>query len=291
MTSKKASKDPVKKSPQVAKLKASSNFSPPTLRHRTYSDVPLHTSQEQSIRDLQASMDLAFQKVYEKVDSILLNQEEIKERITSLERTQRDLEQSTSFLSTTVDELQARQTKMDADTDQLRKDMDEFLISQKAIQNSNEETLKSISEAQQKAERYSRSFNLRFGGIEEKQNEDAISEIKKVLSKYFNMNDVTIENAHRIGKHQAGKSRHIIAKFLFRPERQSILTKARRSLEGTGYFITEDMTPEDYRKKSKLRPIMNAAFLEGKRPRFRNGQLYINGNLYVESRPNVPTRE
>ena len=180
---------------------------------------------------------------------------------------------------------------MDADTVQLRKDLDEFLISQKAIQTSNEETLKSISEVQLKAERYSRCFNLRFGGIEEKQDEDAISEIKQVLDKYFNINDVTIENAHRIGKHQTGKSRHIIAKFLFRPERQSILAKARRSLEGTKYFVTEDLTPEDFRKKSKLRPVMNAAFLEGKRPRFRNGQLYINGSLYVEPSPNVPARE
>lgn len=112
--------------------------------------------------------------------------------------------------------------------------------------------MKSISEAQQKAERYSRSFNLRSGGTEEKQSEDVIFEIKKVLSKYFNMNDVAIENAHRIGKHQAGKSRHIIAKFLFRPERWSILAKARRSFEGTGYFITENVTPEDYRKNQNF---------------------------------------
>lgn len=287
MASKKPTKDSAKKSPQMSKV--TSVFTPPMLRHRTHSDAKY--VQESILLELRESIDSAFQKVNEKIDSVLQNQHDIMGRITTLESTQRDLENSLTFVSSTVDKLQIDQKNMDASIKQFQKEINNIESMHRDIQTSNNERLKSISEAQLKAERFSRSFNLRFGGIPEKKDENPITEIKKVLASHLKIDETVIENAHRIGQHRNGSTRHIIAKLLYRPQRMDILVKARRALDQTSFFNTEDLTPEDFKKKSLLRPVMNAAYREGKRPRFRNGELYINGVLYTEQARTVVARD
>ncbi|KAJ8023500.1 hypothetical protein HOLleu_35959 [Holothuria leucospilota] len=283
----KSAKETAKKSPQVSKKSNEKPaFTPPTLRHRAFSDV---NGQDQILRDLKESMDLAFTEVNKKIDSMLLNQQSILRRISTLEDTQKGLEESYNFLSSAVDDLKAEQTKMESDITVLKKDLNSLRTSQNKLKLDYEEKLRSLTEAQLKAERYSRSFNLRFGGIPEKENEEAIQEVKRVLSDYLQMEPV-IENAHRIGKRSTGKPRQIIAKLLYRPQRKEILLKCRRALQDSPYFITEDLTSEDFKKKASLRHVMSAAFQEGKRPRFVNGKLFINGELYVhEDSPLAPT--
>ena len=47
-----------------------------------------------------------------------------------------------------------------------------------------------------------------------------------------------------------------------------------------GVRVSEDLIWEDRQKKKKLKDVMKQAYDEGKKPRFRNGNLYIEGVLY-----------
>ena len=49
--------------------------------------------------------------------------------------------------------------------------------------------------------------------------------------------------------------------------------------------ITDDLIWEDRQTKKKLKEIRKQAYGEGKRPRFHQGNLYIDGVLYKSGQP------
>lgn len=60
-----------------------------------------------------------------------------------------------------------------------------------------------LEEANLQLERYSRGFNLRFGGIPESPHEKPSfpgEKIREILSTKFQLEDIKIENAHRSGR-------------------------------------------------------------------------------------------
>ena len=128
-------------------------------------------------------------------------------------------------------------------------------------------------------ERYSRDFNLRFLNIPEEQEEDCVEKLQTILYDLLGY-QANIENAHRTGRKRPGKPRHIIAKFLYRPERRKVFTN-RKNL-GNNVWIVEDMIKEDVDKKKLYQDVMKKAYLEGKKPRFHHGSLYIDGVLHKD---------
>ena len=61
-----------------------------------------------------------------------------------------------------------------------------------------------------------------------------------------------IENAHRSGrvpKAPGDKPRHILAKFIYRPERRAVLLEAKPILAKVGIFILPDLPAADVAKK------------------------------------------
>ena len=221
MGDKKVPKEAPKKSPQVSMVKATSAYTPPILRHRSSS------SPDSALQELRSSMELAFQGLNDKMDSILLNQDQMLGRIAALETTQKDLEHSEGFLSSAVEDLKADQLKFTAETERLDKQLLELHKLHDGLKKLCDEKFRSIEEAQLKAERYSRSYNLRFGGISEKQEENPMTEVQNILRNHLKLDNIIIENAHRIGQRRSDKPRHIITKLLYRPQRQQILTTAR----------------------------------------------------------------
>ena len=185
------------------------------------------------------------------------------------------------YLSDTVDKL----TKETKDTKQVISGLESEIMMLKSTTKKTEAELnrkiKDIQEAQLNAERYSRSYNLRFGGIPEDREENPMAKVKHLISNRLSIPDVNIEIAHRIGRQNGTSPRQIIAKFLYRPQRQSVLQTAKKELRNVSMFVTEDLPTSDYQRKTKLRSVMNAAYQEGKKPRFRNGELYIDGKLYI----------
>ena len=140
-------------------------------------------------------------------------------------------------------------------------------------------------------QRYSRSFNLRIGGIKMTDNEHCIDLVSEIFASKFEISDPSskIENAHRVASRptNGGSSGdrqppHVIVKFFRRSDRLEILRKARNVLKDCNLFISQDYCQADYKRKRQLRPVMDNAFKQGKRPRFINGKLYIDGQLYRE---------
>ena len=87
-----------------------------------------------------------------------------------------------------------------------------------------------------------------------------------------------LENAHREGNIQADrKPRSILCKFLYRPERFQVI-RNRRDL--SGIWVTEDLIYEDRLRKKQVKDVMKSAYEAGKKPRFRQGKLYIDGVLH-----------
>ncbi len=62
-----------------------------------------------------------------------------------------------------------------------------------------------------------------------------------------------------------------------------ILNRKRTVLQEEEYFITEDMTQKDLERKTELKPVIEEAKQKKIAWKFRNGQLYLNGQLYREA--------
>ena len=60
----------------------------------------------------------------------------------------------------------------------------------------------------------------------------------------------------------------------------SILKGKREALKDKRCYIIEDLTQADIEAKKSVKPVMDAAYQEGKKVRFRQGKLFIDGKMY-----------
>jgi len=219
-----------------------------------------------------------------KIDKTVSDQRDFKEHLAQIEANIQNFEHSLQYSTEAVDELRTNQTASEKRIDTLEKTV-QALTSQL-----NETNVENI-----RIQRYSRGFNLRFGGIKERPGENCITVLTDLLSSKLGFDDASamIENAHRVApasrRPKDGPPRHIIAKFLRRPERLRVILKARKALQNTGIFVTEVLCPQDLKRKREVSDVMKQAYLQGKKPRFVNGNLYIDGKLYKPEQHSGPT--
>lgn len=142
-----------------------------------------------------------------------------------------------------------------------------------------------LSDHMNSLERKSREMNLRLIGYPEKPNEDCVDIVKYILYDRLNV-DGYVEVAHRTGrpvlKNGYRMPRHLIFRVGSVQQKQEILQYQRQALQNEPYFITEDLTQKDLWTKRRLKPVIDQARQQGKRWKFRNGKLFIEGQLYNE---------
>ena len=92
-----------------------------------------------------------------------------------------------------------------------------------------------------------------------------------------------VEVAHRTGRPGQQQPRHIIARVTSVQGKLDILRAQKHFLKNKAYFFVEDLTKKDYEIKRALKPVIDKARHEGKRWRFRDGKLYVNGEHIVSS--------
>lgn len=187
----------------------------------------------------------------------------IEEKLSVHEKSITDLEVNANFTSNEVEDLKCKTTIIQKDSVALN----EQLISMKV-------ELENL-------QRHSRSFNLRFIGVAEApkdQREDCIQVIKDLVKTTVGMN-VDIENAHRTGM-KSSKPRHIIARFLRRPERYNVLMK-RKSFSDKKIIVVEDLIQSDLQSRRHLAIHARQAWECGKKVRFSKGTLYINNVKFI----------
>ncbi|XP_071949189.1 uncharacterized protein [Antedon mediterranea] len=205
------------------------------------------------------------------LDTVLTNQNTILGRIDKIENKQTQLETSIEFVSNTISKMEIKMkyvtTELKGVSSAVEAEKSKCLLVQNQLN---------------KLERYSRSFNLRFGGLPEEINENTVQKITDLIENELCIPNVKIENAHRSGKPRGpnDKPRHIIAKFIYRPQRHQVLSKSKSSLKSSNIYVFNDLCEADLIKKRSLKDTMAIAYREGKRPSFRNGNLYINGSLH-----------
>ena len=147
----------------------------------------------------------------------------------------------------------------------------------KELQESNRELKNKLEHL----ERYSRDFNICLIGVEEEEGEDCMA----IVSDHFTLLGFEeahgeLENAHRTGRRQDGKARHIIAKLYGRPFKRSLLRAAKNPEKKhllNVVRLVEDFTPGDFELRKKALPMMKRTFEEGKKVRFTKGKLLIDG--------------
>ena len=105
-----------------------------------------------------------------------------------------------------------------------------------------------------------------------------------VLQTKLSIDAFKIEVAHRTGKTKFvnghKKPRHIIFRINNIDDKSKIFKIKRDSLKEVPYYITEDQTEMDMKKRNDLQPIIEQAKRDGKRWKFRKGELYIDERLY-----------
>lgn len=102
-------------------------------------------------------------------------------------------------------------------------------------------------DAEERADRAKRKNNIVISGITEGEDENARSlktKIQELLLEHFDMSDVPIEGAHRVGKktEDGQRPKIIICTIMDTRKRQIILDNSSTYLKGTNVYINEDRT-------------------------------------------------
>lgn len=198
----------------------------------------------------------------------------------------RELKQDSAEIKQAVNDLRTSVEYTQSEVDKLKQDVTTFnaeLSTVKCESESFNHTVQVLKTKLLVQERYSRSYNLRIGGIREEEKEDCFSLVYDAFKKLGIPEEDyrgQVENAHRTGKYNNHRPRHIILKCYGRPFRTDVLRKAKRLRnkdELKDIFFLEDLTKEDFESKQRARPLMTAAYEEGKKVMFRAGKLFIDG--------------
>ena len=133
---------------------------------------------------------------------------------------------------------------------------------------------------------YQRRENLRFFGIKEEK--DVSEDTREVLVDFLKT-ELGVEDAdntefhrvHRVGKRtsSAGKPRQIIARFLTYPDREEVMSKAKK-LKGKNFGISPDLPKEILERRKKKMHRFKKVKEEGKTVYFSRAEpdkLFIDG--------------
>ena len=114
---------------------------------------------------------------------------------------------------------------------------EKFRISIQTIEKRNEEIQSSVTDLKSRSMR----DNLIFSGIPENRNEDCEAVLQDFLDRKLNIQDISFEKVHRMGKYReySEKPRIIVAKFSFYKDREKVRTRALRKLKGSRIWVNE----------------------------------------------------
>lgn len=134
-------------------------------------------------------------------------------------------------------------------------------------------------------EGYSRRWNLRIQGIQEKNGEDVRHEVIKIcqclLPQHKDKLPDVVDVAHRLGRIKPGSStpRGVIFQFTSRFFRDAVWRAAKDAdfLKNNHLRISEDLSPADREKRMKLWPAVEKARKENKKAFFVGGRAFVDG--------------
>ena len=141
------------------------------------------------------------------------------------------------------------------------------------------EEIKRHDIAANKNERFSRRNNIRLVGVAEpsaNDREDCIVAAEEMLRRHFGITN-KVERAHRDGRKQDGKPRHILIKLLSYRDKVQVMKNARDVLKNEQFFILDDLTLPDLKEKQKWSQQVKDLYRQGTKLRFYAGKWRLLG--------------
>jgi hypothetical protein len=139
--------------------------------------------------------------------------------------------------------------------------------------------------------------NLVIKNIEEQEQEkntDIDEKLRQTFKNELNIPDeemqrISIERAHRVGKYTGGRTRNIVAKL--NSAGKSIVMRHLKNLNKTSSVkINEQYPPEVHAKREKLWPLFTEAKRQGKKAKWNIDRLQIDGRTHnspIDSNKNI----
>ncbi len=257
-----------------------------------------NATQQTDMQAMETRLMAVLNKLDAKVDTISKNTEQIRQEFDQKLQTVdskvdlntgkvSELETSLNYAHKTIEEQKDTIAKMQKEVKECKGTVSSAL--QQVVKQGREKTSlqEDVMEQFNELERRTRNYNIRIRGVPEASvngRQDHRSTVAEVLVKNKLVNATeeevikAMEIAHPLGKPLRGKY-NLIAKFYARPYRNAVVKAAKQH---TGDWIgadkvVEDLTKQDRDRKTRAYPQMQMAYGEGKKVRFQNGQLVIDG--------------
>lgn len=256
----------------------------PSEDKRSKLDLP---EEDREIDEVYSVLEMA-EGVLPKLDVVLKKLDAMETKLDSLEGYVKNVDAKVNALTTKVETLESTTRNAMKSIEELDKGM--------AFLNSEVEQLKKLEKDCTALRQevlymgvYQRRENLRFYGIEE--DPEGAEDTQQVLIAFLqselgidDASDIEFQRVHRIGPFNQGasKPRQIIARFLRYPDRERVMSNARK-LKSKNFGISADLPKEIVDRRKKVLPKFFAAKKAGKSAYFSRAEpdkLFIEGRLF-----------
>ena len=214
--------------------------------------------------------------------------EQVLEKLENLERYVKAVDEKVSNLQEKVDCFEAFKNKTEKKIKELEDGLDFANTERESFKEKFDKLKCEINQLRDEKlymEVYQRRENLRFFGIkEEADKEDAREVLVGFLKTELGMENadqIEFQRVHRVGKRvsSSGKPRQIIARFLKYPQREEVMSNARK-LKGKNFGISPDLSSEILERRKKKMKQFKQAKKDGKTAFFSRAEpdkLFIDG--------------
>ena len=216
--------------------------------------------------------------------------EQVLEKLENLERYVKAVDEKVSNWQAKVDCFEAFKNKTEKKIKELEDELDFANTERESFKEKFDKLNCEINQLRDEKlcmEVYQRRENLRFFGIKEEA--DMEEDARKVLFGFLktelgmeNADQIEFQRVHRVGKRVSfnGKLRQIIARFLKYPQREEVMSNARK-LKGKNFGISPDLPSEILERRKKKMKQFKQAKKDGKTAFFSRTEpdkLFIDGD-------------
>ncbi|XP_052820388.1 uncharacterized protein LOC128246236 [Mya arenaria] len=215
------------------------------------------------------------------VNKITTRLDKIDQRVGGLETKIKDIEESRNYDSKTLNEIREKQKELVA----LKSKIDSLEATHKRA---DADIKKEVIDLKGRSMR----DNLLFFGIPEntdpnnrESDADCVEKVLELIETKMEIADakqsIKLHRAHRIGRFNNSKTRPIVAKFVYYPDREKVRLNGNKLSRPFG--VSQQYPPEVMEARKLLVPIMLDARRQGKEAYISGSRLFINGQLYRDA--------
>ncbi|XP_069106910.1 uncharacterized protein [Argopecten irradians] len=194
-----------------------------------------------------------------------------------------EIEKSAEMISDLYDDMKDSTLKTNSEIKSMKKTVEMVDSNTKQIETvvmTNKDNQQAILDTIEDIQCRSMKQNLVFHGLREDKHEDTESRLKDFI--YYELcieKNIEFTNVHRFGRHVFGKSRPIVAVFMYQKDLQ-LVRKNAHYLKDTNFWINEQFPKAVEQRRRELYPILRSHKRAGHQVKLVRDRLYIDNQLY-----------